>query len=372
MRITIIRSIIFILPLVLLLIGINLFADPGCLYSPSMTEEFAEGILNGHDMYAVSGNIDERGAIIKRIKGMTHSYTVEAVGPSLIMCLSSEMLNTNSFMNFGESGANYYDIMSIIGQLDKKDLLPKRIIITIDTMLFDKAHTEVDKRYTIQVDSAYYMLHKLNSNTADILQNTSKEKSLKTRISSLIQIARQYSQLVRLGYFQSSIELIKKYGSSVFSRVGIVDDEYTGAYWRKDGSYVYTLEVQNQSVETVYKKTENYVTNSFEGQITQYASVDSEFKKNFELLINYLENSGVQVEFFLCPFHPVVYNEIQANPEKWSLPLQIEEYITAYAIDKNIRIIGSYNPDNCGVDETDFYDSRHLRAESLAKNIDFK
>ena len=45
----------------------------------------------------------------------------------------------------------------------------------------------------------------------------------------------------------------------------------------------------------------------------------------------------------------------------------MEEYIKAYVNDKNITLIGSYNPYNYNLQTTDFYDGMHSSIDGILK-----
>lgn len=356
------RFILFILPLGVILIGGNLCADPAGLFDESLAKDFALSLLSGNDTYLTSGNIDQRRSILYRIDYMKKPYDVVAIGPSLIMCLSKEMVQSDSFMNFGESAANYYDIMAVIGKLDERNLLPKKIIIDIDTTMFDKARPLVDRRwYYAQKDYANYILNKIGA------EQVAPDYYLSRNIEEQIEKYSIYSQLFRLEYFQTSLNLFKKESSFSFSKIGIAKEDYSEAYWKKDGSRVYPLSVRQATVSEVNIMADEYIKSQFNGLITVFTDIDPEFQKGFELLVEYLANKGVEIEFFLCPFHPLIWKEIQDNPKKWSLQIETEDFIYDFANKNRIHIIGSYNPEKCKVDERDFYDARHMRSESLAR-----
>ena len=358
------RLILFLLPLGFVLIGCNIYVDPAGRVHDSLNKDFALSLLNGNDTFVVSGNLDERKSIMYRIDNMKEPYDVIAVGPSLVMCITSEMVESDSFMNFGESGAQYYDIMAIFGQLDKNGLLPNHVLFCIDTMLFDGKRTPVDNRWNDQKESADYMLSRLGISQSVNYSHTSLLASMRHSLS-------KYLALCRISYFQSSVKILEKQGSFHFQRYGIVNENYTGAYWRKDGSHVYSLDFRQTPVNDVKNNIFEYINNNFNGHISLSAHIEAEYKKGFESLIGYLYNCGVEVTFFLCPFPPPLWDEISSNPDIWSLPLEVQEYANAFAKENGIHVIGSLNPYECGVDIADYYDNRHLKAESIAAHFNF-
>jgi len=361
------KYLIIFLPVLILLVSVNCYADPANILwaNGNIAKAVSTSILNGNDTYVLSGNIDEREARKFLVMDMPNDIDCLAVGPSLIMCVSSEMVGTDSFMNLGESGADYYDILNTIGQLDVTDKLPKTMILCVDTLFFDKANLSVYTRWTAQKEYSEYFLQKMTTGSATIINGSINDNN-----QNNVNIIKQFEQLFSLSYFQSSINYLLKDNTESAERIGVVSESgYDGAFWRADGSYVYTKEYQENSIE----KASEYAKLLLDSQdvyLSLNDHIDSECKAVFEQLIDYLQANDVEVIFYLSPYHPIVWDEIETNYQT-SLPIELETYISEYANGKNIRIIGAYDPEKAGVDATDFYDGRHMRAESLMEHFDF-
>ena len=87
--------------------------------------------------------------------------------------------------------------------------------------------------------------------------------------------------------------------------------------------------------------------------------------KNFEKLVNYLKTKKIKVFLVLSPYHPALYQDIKN--EKYMF-LFSEKIFYTFAKEKSIQIIGSYNPNNCGCSENDFFDGMHPK-DSCINNI---
>jgi hypothetical protein len=87
-------------------------------------------------------------------------------------------------------------------------------------------------------------------------------------------------------------------------------------------------------------------------------------KDLFELFIDYILSEGIKINFILVPFHPVAYT----SSEQYYIDR--ENYLLSFAKTRNIRVFGSFNPKNIGLDNSDFYDAVHVRNRSFKKVFD--
>ena len=75
---------------------------------------------------------------------------------------------------------------------------------------------------------------------------------------------------------------------------------------------------------------------------------------------------GVEVVFFLSPYHPLVYRHL-VHSEEYRIVTDVEGYFRSVAAKKGIRIIGSYDPARIGLTESDFYDGMHPKPEAVRR-----
>jgi len=85
----------------------------------------------------------------------------------------------------------------------------------------------------------------------------------------------------------------------------------------------------------------------------------------FKHLLDYLSKAA-SVRIFLPPFHPVVYPWLVGRyPEV----VEVERIIRMEAAERNIKVLGSYDPALAGCDDNDFVDFIHLRDECVKKIV---
>ena len=72
----------------------------------------------------------------------------------------------------------------------------------------------------------------------------------------------------------------------------------------------------------------------------------------------------INIELILIPYHPLVYSHLETN---YSIINTVEDYISQLSKSYNLKISGSYNPNNFLLQSMDFYDGMHLKEESIEK-----
>ena len=88
-----IRLAVIIIPLLVLLCGINYYEDPANLFH-DYNENVAKALLDGREAYFGSGNGDERSVKMHTIRNMPRHVDCITLGPSLAMGISKEHAGT--------------------------------------------------------------------------------------------------------------------------------------------------------------------------------------------------------------------------------------------------------------------------------------
>lgn len=96
-------------------------------------------------------------------------------------------------------------------------------------------------------------------------------------------------------------------------------------------------------------------------------------KAYFDKLIKYLTDQGIEIEFFLCPLCPTLWDRLAIGITdcQYYILDEIESHVREIAGKYNIKVTGSYNPYTVGISDEDFWDSRHIRDDRLDIFFDF-
>lgn len=137
----------------------------------------------------------------------------------------------------------------------------------------------------------------------------------------------------------------------------------------KDGSYMYGRGYQNRySEEEILQETEEICRNRTLYGCGEYTEIDESLQETFEELIQFLLDHQVEISFYLPPYSRPMYDFICKDGE-YQIITEVETYILDYGKQKEIEILGSYDPEGSGLEMEDFYDPYHIRMEKIMDTL---
>ena len=77
-----------------------------------------------------------------------------------------------------------------------------------------------------------------------------------------------------------------------------------------------------------------------------------------------MKQDEVEVCLFLAPYHPMVFDYLSTSGD-YRIVLEVEDYFRSIAQEKDIPLIGSYDPKALNLSEVDFYDGMHPKTEAI-------
>lgn len=352
--------ILLFLPLVLLLVITNVYIDPANIFH-NYSKDIADSILAGNSAYFGSGNFDERGVKQNMIKSMPDKVGCIAVGPSLAMGIRYSDVGTESFYNLSASKLNFYDYLNIFGFMKANNKKADRIILCVDSYFFDESKYNGGSSFSFGNKYAEYMEAVLNRKNPGLPEESNDSKF------------KEFSQAFSITYFQSSVKYIQSQDSYILKqkRWGILDENTENlAHYMSDGSWVYSLDYRNRTAENMIDDVNKYNIDEIfsKGKHASRHSMDI-----FEKLVLYFTEMGTEVNLYLCPLPPSLWERIKSGDSlgEYYILDELEIFANEIAKKYNLKITGSYNPYNLNVKDEDFYDARHLRHEQLSKFFDF-
>ena len=352
------------LPILLVIGFINIFVDPANVFHSDVLA-VTEEILNGNAVYFVAGNTDERGSRECLIQKMPKDLDCITVGPSLSMGIRRGNVGTDNYYNLSASGLNYYDYMAVFGLLKYNNISFDKIIFCIDSYFFDENIIASDTRYNVWKEYAYYM--------EDILNGSERVRFPNVK-SNIEQLYVKASQILSPTYFKASIRSLRDNWKTLLDnkRWGVVNDADTAQYahYESDGSWTYAQSFINNTVEDVIKQSKEY---DIKRQFGYGLHMSESRKDMFVKLIEYLISDGVQIEFYLCPPAPALYDRIcdPQESDKYTMFDEIESFALEFAKSHGIKVTGTFDPYKLGIPNEDYLDSRHIRHEKLDQYFDF-
>lgn len=331
-----IKSFLISTSLIVLLISVNYFIDPAKIYDSDYEKKISNILINGNFVTNID-NYDERILQKELIHLMKSSPEVLVFGSSRTMLINSSFFPKQTFFNNSVSGASLEDFIALFEIYKENNLLPKKIVIGVDPWLFNENNRQVRWK-SIEY---YYM----------------KNKGLTTHSFPFQKIR----QLVSLSYFQSAVDYLPEYflnktEPKITNRThNLKNTKLT------DGSLVYNSNYRNASLNIVNSKINRFMDDKIYS-IENFSSISDEIWFEFIMFVNSLMNSNISIEFFMSPYPPKVYDKIS---NEYPNVLKTERLILKYAKKNNIKIYGSFNPENLEFDNSYFYDGMHCNEKGI-------
>lgn len=349
---------LYFLPLLFFLIAVNLIGDGSNCFDRRADRMVAASLLEGVPARITTGNNNEREIKKYLIENMEKEVGTIAIGPSLIIFHGSELVGDDSFYNLGVSKGDHYDMMAQFAMLKLNGVKFNKVIFCIDESYFTDA-SYVNNNYLHDPLMGYsdYMVEYLNGN-----ENPEIPKAnLWTRF--------RHAPVLSLSYFQDSLvyfpghlhERFSKNGEKEIERIYGESNKY---HYDVDGSSIEGAYERNAKPDYIKKNAEEYEVAGVFG-----CEIEEEYKRQFELLIDYLEKQDVEIVFWYCPISPALWDMV--NWDDYPALMELYDYTKALADSKGIATIGSYNPHEVGIEDEDYYDSRHLKREIIGNYFDF-
>jgi len=350
--------VLFALPILLLLTGVNYIADPGNLFH-NFYDEMTDAILQGKEVQILSNNCDEREVSKLLIEKMPQEIDCLVLGPSLALTIGQEMTGAETFYNLAMSSADYYDLLAMAALLNLNEKKVGRVIICFDSRLFDDKVSESDGRHDKLMEYSLWMEEMLNNPNSSAGPKEPKVNNTST-LSNL-------SQLFSISYFQYSMDYLKTNGKKALgARWQVTAPDSTASRYLADYSMMYGAAQEAVTVEEVIEACRIYW---LEANVTEYASANEDKLAVFEQLIQLWQKQGTEVELFLCPFAPALWDRI--SEDHYPMLYQLEREAARLAETYDLKLTGSYDPYKVGLGNEHFYDSRHVRRSAIAEYFDF-
>lgn len=269
--------------------------------------------LKKNDSLTLKVNLPERKFIKYRIINGNDSFSNIVLGSSRSMLIGNQ--TCNKVLNLSVSGAILKDFVEIFNLIKKHNVKVKSVMVEISPWILN--HNATDKRY------------------------------LEFRESN-------YLKYLSYNYFLENI---------TFPKYTLVENEYS---FRKyfDGSINYGEDHQRNYKQNIKEYVKQSDLNNLEGfnKINQFKTTE------FIRFLNNLKNEGVEITFLKQPYPPSI-NTIILN--RYPNILETEKIINQVSKEYNIKIKGSFFPEEVGLIDEDYYDGLHLTVHGTKKLLKF-
>ena len=349
---TIVKILLLIIPMVAIIVCVNYNIDTSGLFQGKQDSRITASTLHDNIPVAYNPKEDEREILKRYIQQMPAPYETIVVGSSRAMQFTSSICGNEDgklFYNAGMSGGDFYDLVNTISWLADYEKMPSNIIISLDPWLL--SDDESAKNLTSDKDSANEYLSRKFGFDKEYSPN---------------EVNYYLNALFSPDYFQGNI---KSFFKSDKLTVGAIEgdiEDFAGEIKHPDGTVSYAENFINQPQNLVDQDAIFRASWPFM-MCTNYPDVSSSRLEEFTTIIKFLQESGVNINFVLTPFHPVLYNRIFSNLDKEGGVYFSENAFKDLAEEYNIPVFGSFSSEKCDFENTDFYDGVHIRREAISR-----
>lgn len=344
----VLKSALIFLPFVLLIVCVNVYADPANVLNFGYEQQIAEILASGKNVENLR-NMDDRSFMKEYVKLRTEPVGTLGLGSSHSMQLTKELTGDDAFFGAGVTGADMRDCISIYRLFRDKGLIPQRVILSVDYWFMSEGTFET--RAMTDGYKQFCRDHGLRPLASDWL-------------TSILQKLEKKGEAISIPYFQKSLQYMKK-GLHRF-RDPIPTDVHksSGNMRRADGSFCYEEWYREAPQEDINLRAEGNIVSKPEFA-RGFNGVSKELEKQLEAFLDEMISDGVEVAVFFSPYHPAYYDHMASSNDNYIEILDTERIVTEIAQRHGVKVFGSFNPHVLGLTEADFYDGLHCTEEAM-------
>lgn len=350
---TVFFKVALLLPIPIFLLWYSYTIDRnGWFQGEQYEREIAIAMLDGNPISNFE-KMQEREIVKLYAQNLSHPLQAISIGSSRVLQLTNIIAGTTNFFNAGMIGAEQPDVMSSYYLFDRAEKIPEVVIFGVDPWIFSSApeattYRRVDKK--MYNEFLYYGL-------GYPVEITTEEENMNFWLS-----------LTSPAFFQENLKYYIQNKETGMRPQIVQGDLYQQPNDVKlpDGSVLYSNEIRNTSSEDVDHIALTAINNSFvncEG----FTQMDPNLMHLFDQFINYMQQKGSQVVLLLTPYHPIVYQKVLEQPDRYSGFWQVESWLKEYALSKGLALYGSYDPKAVNCTNSDFFDGWHIKGEGISK-----
>ncbi len=365
------KAVLFVIPLLSMVAAVNWYVDSYAYLRVTYDEIGEEMVRRSMNVTGLEeSDFNDRKLLLACLQQQETAKEVIIAGSSRVMNFEHEMFGTDSFYNTGLSESTLYDLLAVVGILEEKGHLPKKMVIGVDAFLFNTSHNNERwkelEAYAVSMENRIEAQDNVAGEAAskqagtDVLDGTGGQDP--ERSGQQISTGRDDSKWLSLDYFRYNVTLLPERKRFM---VAYTRDWETEQYLKHcDGSIAYQRELREVSAEDVEELTRQAIEEQVVYRMTDYGEIDERSMEMFDALIGWLQGRGVEVMLYLPPYSPMMYNYIE-SAQQYQITFQVEERIRQIASERQAALYGSYDPAGSGLKMTDLYDLYHIKTEKM-------
>lgn len=323
---------------ILLVMGFNYVIDStGLFYNKSGIIAAAKEVASGN-MIAGWSNYDDRNFQKHILNFKKEKIDITVLGSSRAMEIRKDTLNligNQVFLNNAVSSGSLDDYLLITAFYQSSGYLPDVMILALDPWIFNSLINTFARNNLSESDSIEKIIYTLSEK--DAVPQTKRG---------------HYFQLINLDYTISNIMFLLMGSKEKYYLCDTVTiNDYIVA---SDGSHYYPYNVRFRKTKEISK-----IASDVENGAHMLQNMNKiGHAELFERFILYLKSKKVEVIILLLPYNPISY-KLLIQHKDYKIIQDVELYLNRFAVNHNIRLLGSYNPEKYNFKVEDFFDAYH-------------
>jgi hypothetical protein len=324
------------------------------IYGPEMYA--TNGMVPAAEAFAVGNNyaVFDLNLNIRRLKEETimrlpKTPDVAILGASHWQEAHAGLLPDYNFFNAHVHRDYWEDLLGVTEMLVSQNRLPKKLIISIRDMQFTPLADRKDFLWEPGIPYYRAMADRLGIEKQDYW------KSLPfNRMRALFSLSMLFDNFTR---WYNAEEHPHASAERQFEALDTL---------LPDGSIVWSTKHMHLFTQERARKE---AISLAESRINSPPKIDPQGVAAFEKLLDFLKAQGVSVYLINPPFNPIYYERIQGTPYAEGLA-KIEALMKKLSTDRNLPLIGGFNPHSVGCEASMYIDAEHSNAKCLKKLLD--
>ncbi len=353
MIIMLLKALLFA-PILFFIIWFNYTVDPSALFHGDKYElGIALALLDGFSILQYE-KLDERQINSLHIANSEEPMSVAVIGSSRGLQLGEDLIENRPFYNYGMVSAAFIDYCNIFYTMVKEDRVPENTIIVLDPWIFYSGPDYTDHRSDIELYQEFLSLG-LGMESSYVPPDNTEN----------------YQALYLPSHFQASVRYYLKERDLVEKPQIVSGDlmHFSTELKKYDGTIVYSEWFRNRTQDEIDFDALS-LANIESSSVHAFGELQKDDLEVFTKFIEYILSTETNLIFMLTPYHPIVYDKEEELIEVRPGMFQVEDYVNMIANEYDIPLIGSYDPEKVGCDNTDFYDHIHVTADGISNFIE--
>ncbi|WP_158999111.1 hypothetical protein [Pigmentibacter ruber] len=347
------RGLMF-LPLLLLVILINIISDPAGIYKNRSYEDGAAKILSLGSNLGNPQNVDDRLLQKYLIEKISNPINIMILGSSRTMQIGNNLFQKKYVLNNSVSGAVLEDFLGIFQCYYETNKFPKLLIIGLDPWLLNANSSDTNTRwFSIKNESILFAKNQLHYNS---LYNS-------------FYISDKIKNVISFKYFQASIKKIVKLFYHDKSSNNYFATKFNVADYPillSDGRLSYGKNYRERSDDIILQSALDFANQKNVYNLGSFSEFGKDRVYLFEKLISFLKSKKVEIIFYIPPYHPETYKILVSRPDT-KIILATQNYYSKIGKEYSIPVVGSNNPNEFNLTNSDFYDGMHANENGIFK-----